>query len=238
MYCPKCGTFNNDFVKYCYKCGNQLKFDNNENQNQNGFDPNVNNQNGFNQNGFNQNGYNQNGYNQNNFNQNYNPYSQNNYNYYNEPYAGFWKRVAAYLIDGVIIYIVSVMINIILVVALGINTALLSSFANNYSFAESSIPAELVTYYLVAILINVIISWLYFALMESSSKQGTIGKLAVGIKVTDYDGNKISFIRATGRYFGKIISSFILGIGFLMAGFTERKQALHDYLASTYVVNK
>ncbi len=80
--------------------------------------------------------------------------------------------------------------------------------------------------------------WLYFALMESSVKQGTLGKMALGIIVTDANGNRISFGRATGRYFGKIISGAILCIGYIMAGFTEKKQALHDMIAGCLVVNK
>jgi uncharacterized RDD family membrane protein YckC len=79
--------------------------------------------------------------------------------------------------------------------------------------------------------------WLYFALMESSAKGATLGKRALGIKVTDMSGNRISFGRATGRYFGKIVSGVILYIGFLMAGFTQQKQALHDIMASCLVVN-
>lgn len=80
--------------------------------------------------------------------------------------------------------------------------------------------------------------WLYFALMESSGQQGTIGKMALGIKVTDMNGNRIGFGRATGRYFGKIISSLTLTIGYIMAGFTQQKQALHDIIAGCLVINK
>ena len=72
--------------------------------------------------------------------------------------------------------------------------------------------------------------------MESSSKQATLGKLALGIVVTDLNGNRISFGRATGRYFGKIVSGMIFAIGYIMAGITERKQALHDIMASCLVV--
>ena len=72
--------------------------------------------------------------------------------------------------------------------------------------------------------------------MESSAKQATVGKMALGIIVTDLDGRRIGFGRATGRYFAKILSALTLGIGFLMAGFTERKQALHDMVASCLVV--
>lgn len=91
---------------------------------------------------------------------------------------------------------------------------------------------------MVTWLLTAVAGWLYFALMESSKFQGTIGKLALGIVVTDMDGNKVSFGKATGRYFGKIISAIILYVGFMMAGFTEKKQGLHDILAGTLVWKK
>lgn len=87
-------------------------------------------------------------------------------------------------------------------------------------------------------LVTIVIAWLYFALMESSKLQATIGKMVVGAMVTDLEGNRISFGRATGRYFGKILSGIILLIGYIMAGFTEKKQALHDMLAGTLVWKK
>ncbi len=78
--------------------------------------------------------------------------------------------------------------------------------------------------------------WLYYALMESSKYQATLGKMALNIKVTDLAGNKLTFARATGRYFGKILSGLILCIGYLMVIWTEKKQGLHDILAKTLVV--
>jgi uncharacterized RDD family membrane protein YckC len=78
--------------------------------------------------------------------------------------------------------------------------------------------------------------WLYFALFESGKAQATPGKMAMGIKVVDDVGQRIGFGRATGRYFGKIVSGLILNIGYLLAGWTARKQALHDMMASTLVV--
>jgi uncharacterized RDD family membrane protein YckC len=78
-------------------------------------------------------------------------------------------------------------------------------------------------------------SWLYEALMESSSYQATLGKMIFGMKVTDLSGNRISFERATGRHFAKYLSGMILGIGYIMVGLTERKQGLHDLLAGTLV---
>jgi Tfp pilus assembly protein PilE len=78
--------------------------------------------------------------------------------------------------------------------------------------------------------------WLYFALMHSSARQATLGKMAFGIKVTDLAGERVSFLRATGRYFATWVSSILLAVGFLMAGLTARKQALHDMIAGTLVV--
>jgi uncharacterized RDD family membrane protein YckC len=78
--------------------------------------------------------------------------------------------------------------------------------------------------------------WIYEASLESSSKQATVGKMALGLKVTNEQGARISFARASARYFSKILSRMILLIGYIMAGFTARKQALHDIIAGTLVV--
>jgi uncharacterized RDD family membrane protein YckC len=83
---------------------------------------------------------------------------------------------------------------------------------------------------------GIVINWLYYALLESSFKQATLGKMALGLKVTDMEGKRISFGQATGRYFAKILSGLILCIGYLMAAFTEKKQALHDIIVGTLVV--
>ena len=85
---------------------------------------------------------------------------------------------------------------------------------------------------------SIISNWLYFTLFESSSLQATPGKMALGIIVTDLSGNRISFARANGRYWGKTLTGLTLGIGWIMAGFTRKKQALHDILAGTLVVKK
>ena len=79
---------------------------------------------------------------------------------------------------------------------------------------------------------------IYHAVMESSNIQGTFGKMILKIKVTDINGNRLSFIRAALRAFGKIISIFTLGIGFLPILFTKNRQSLHDIIAGTVVVNK
>ena len=78
--------------------------------------------------------------------------------------------------------------------------------------------------------------WIYEAAMLSSEWQATIGKRVMSIAVTGIDGGRISFARATGRHFAKYLSTLIIFIGFIMAAFTQRKQALHDLIAETLVV--
>jgi len=80
--------------------------------------------------------------------------------------------------------------------------------------------------------------WLYEAFMTSSEWQATVGKRVMSIVVTDLNGNRMSFARATGRHFAKYISVFLLGIGFVIAAFTAKKQALHDMIAETLVMKR
>jgi uncharacterized RDD family membrane protein YckC len=81
--------------------------------------------------------------------------------------------------------------------------------------------------------------WLYYAYLESGEKQATWGKQVLGIYVTDLSGNRVTFARASGRYFARLITGMIpLAIGYIMAGFTERKQALHDMIASCLVLRR
>jgi uncharacterized RDD family membrane protein YckC len=140
-------------------------------------------------------------------------------------YAGFWLRVVAYIIDAIVMWIPAFIISFIFGVS-------------NMSFdPQNQQPSDIFTgAYFGSMFLNMVIYWLYFALMESSAKQATLGKMALKLKVTDMQGNRIGFGQATGRFFGKIVSGMILMIGFIMAGFTEKKQALHDIMASTLVV--
>ena len=85
---------------------------------------------------------------------------------------------------------------------------------------------------------GLIVGWLYYALMECASRQGTVGKMALGIKVTDLYGRPITFARATGRYFGKFISAIIFLVGYLMVALSPKKQGLHDMIAGCLVVNR
>ena len=129
-------------------------------------------------------------------------------------YAGFWRRFAAYLIDYILISVVG-----------GIAFFILTAIADD--------AGAVIGYILWFILFFV-----YFAYMESSESQATVGKIALGIQVTDLQGNRIAFGKALGRNVAKILSSLILYIGFIMAAFTAKKQALHDMIAGTLVVKK
>jgi uncharacterized RDD family membrane protein YckC len=137
-----------------------------------------------------------------------------------QPYAGFWLRFVAYIIDSILLQIV-----------LGVLSAFLGMGAGLAGAGSDA----LIGVQLGSVSVMLVGQWLYFAFMESSTWQASLGKKALGLVVTDEHGERISFGRATGRYFGKILSSLILLIGYMMAGWTERKQALHDMLASTLV---
>jgi uncharacterized RDD family membrane protein YckC len=132
-------------------------------------------------------------------------------------YGGFWIRLVAYIIDAILISIVMGVV----AVALGVN------FMNAQNLEQYDPTFNLV---------SLVIGWLYFALMESSERGATVGKMAMGLRVVTNEGQRLSFLNATGRYFAKIISAMILCIGFIMIGFTERKRGLHDMIASTLVI--
>lgn len=141
-------------------------------------------------------------------------------------YAGFWIRFLAYLIDSVLLGVVAMPIWF-LAVGLGAVGAKSSPDA-----AAMAMLGMMPLFFLG----SVVGGWLYFALMESSTKQGTVGKMALKLRVTDVDGHSITFGRATGRYFAKMINSFTFFIGWIMAGFTAKKQGLHDMIAGTVVL--
>jgi uncharacterized RDD family membrane protein YckC len=147
-------------------------------------------------------------------------------------YAGFWLRFVAIIIDGIIIEVVLGIPFFLLLGGAGILRAMMSG----------NPPEDYLAQFFGAIalfsLAAFVARWFYFALFESSSWQATPGKRALGLYVTDLAGQRISFGRASGRFFGKIVSSLTLMIGYIMAGFTERKQALHDMIAGTLVLRK
>lgn len=158
------------------------------------------------------------------------------------PYAGFWLRLVAELIDGLVLGIPLGLILLGCFVLLG-GTAWMH--AHEGMHIDPSQGAEFATAFVAAvfaylafvILLLVTINWLYYSLMESSVHQATLGKMALSLRVTDMNGRRLSFAHATGRFFAKVLDRMIpLYIGFIMAGFTEKKQALHDMIASTLVI--
>lgn len=139
-------------------------------------------------------------------------------------YAGFWRRFAASVIDGVLVVYFASSLRWV------IADYLRFMFEGEFDYDEAQQLA-----YGIWTLQILFVRWCYFAGMESSPLQATAGKWLVGIQVVNHKNARISFGQATGRYFGKMLSGLILYIGYLMAGFSYRKQALHDQMANTFV---
>lgn len=130
-------------------------------------------------------------------------------------YIGFWKRVGAYVLDFIIIFIIVFVFGFFGVLWFGDAAVFSDSFYDIF---------------------GIVLTWLYFAWYESSDKQATPGKMAIHAKVVDTDGYRLTFGRATGRHFAKILSGIILGVGFLIVAFHPEKKGLHDHIANTYVI--
>jgi uncharacterized RDD family membrane protein YckC len=130
-------------------------------------------------------------------------------------YAGFWRRVGAAIIDGIILGIAGTIIGL------------------PFGRVDPADPTSN-----IASFIGFVVGVVYYVFMESSSRQATLGKMALGLKVTDLQGVRISPGTALVRYLAKFLSAIILLIGFLMVAFTARKQGLHDIIAKTLVVKQ
>lgn len=155
-------------------------------------------------------------------------------------YAGFWLRFVAYIIDNIIIQIIQSFVIIPVLGVMGIGFASASAFDwDDISGAETvGMLIAFISAMSALVIVSLIIQVLYYALMESSKNKATLGKMALGLEVVDMDGKKLDFGKALIRQLGKIISGMIFLIGYIMAGFTEKKQALHDIIAGTLVVKK
>lgn len=152
-------------------------------------------------------------------------------------YAGFWLRFLAFLIDNVVMGIGFVLILIPLIFLTGLG-GFLSQIHPDEELNDAGI-FMLIGLIFLAATVSLVLTWLYHALMESSEWQATFGKRALGLVVTDMAGQRISFMRSTGRHFGKLITNLVPAfIGYIMAGFTEKKQALHDVLAGCLVMRR
>ncbi len=152
-------------------------------------------------------------------------------------YAGFWLRFVALLIDSFILGIPLFFVIVIVASAMGISAALQNFRPGDSADALFAILGA--GFILVVVLVATAGTWLYYAGFESSGWQATPGKKVLGLYVTDIAGRRISFARATGRFFGKLLSGHLtIYIGYIMAGFTEKKQALHDMIASCLVLRR
>lgn len=131
-------------------------------------------------------------------------------------YGGFWRRLAAFIIDFLTMLVPLYLLTLVLAAVVSTDAATLERLSSIVSTA---------------------FWWLYFALMESSSWQASIGKRAMSLRVTDSAGERLSLLRALLRFAAKYLSLVPLGIGFLLVGWTRRKQGLHDLIVRTCVVH-
>lgn len=144
-------------------------------------------------------------------------------------YAGFWIRVVAGILDSIVLFIAFILL-------LSIHAGLVFLFNPHRFFNHHTVDNMVLAFLMLYVFATTIAYYLYFALLESSPWQATIGMKACGLKITDINFKRISFWRALGRELCAILSGFILYIGFFMIAFTKRKQGLHDLIADTYVV--
>ena len=140
-------------------------------------------------------------------------------------YGGFWIRFIAAVVDGILIQVIVLPVSFIIGIFIGIAGVA----------AHSTGPGLQLTSAALGGMVGALGAWLYSAMMESSTRQATLGKMIFGMKVTDLEGRRLTFGRATARHFAKYLSALILFIGYIMAGFTEKKQALHDMIVGTLV---
>ena len=129
-------------------------------------------------------------------------------------YAGFWRRAAAFGLDQLIPLVFTLPASLLVV--------------------DSNSNEELIVFNLI----GMVLAWLYYAVQESSKHQATFGKRIMGLVVADMNGQRLSFARASGHHFARILSAITLMFGYFMALFTERRQTLHDKLAGAVVLSR
>ena len=137
-------------------------------------------------------------------------------------YAGFWLRLVAGAIDGGILLIV------VWLFSLAFNVNIASPVHEGADFLNFRLFE----------LVSIFSAWLYFAVMESTTPQATVGKLFMGLYVTDTEGECLAFSRASIRYWLKYVSILTFLVGFVMAAFTRQKQALHDKVVHSLVLKR
>jgi len=154
-------------------------------------------------------------------------------------YAGLGRRFVAFIVDIILIALFGIIVVAFFNQANGIMYLyyLVALHAPISSLTEAGTPIAALGPIVASVgLLVVVVPWLYYAGFESSRGQATPGKVLMRLEVTDLEGNRISFARATLRFFGKFISTLIIFIGFLMIGFTKKRQGLHDKIAGCLVL--
>ncbi len=150
-------------------------------------------------------------------------------------YAGFWRRAFAFIADSLLLGVLFSPLNMLF---LNGDKRWEEIFEHNFKNPKDLwLPTiDLLIHQSWLVIITGFITFFYYASFESSRLQATPGKLAIGIRVTDSLGQKLTFWMAAGRYVSRFVTQITLGIGYIMAGFTPKAQALHDELADTLVV--
>ena len=149
-------------------------------------------------------------------------------------YAGFWLRFVAVILDGLILGVVTSALSFPIIGLTGLGAAIRGIHPGREP--DPAFIAAILAAVPLLIAVGVLTKWLYYAYCESSEWQATPGKKVLNLRVTDLNGQRISFGRASGRFFAKYISALTMLIGYILAGFTERRQALHDMIAGTLVL--
>jgi uncharacterized RDD family membrane protein YckC len=143
-------------------------------------------------------------------------------------YASLWRRILAFAVDLFLLGLLSGL--------------LLQPFIDFLGFRELAATRQhpfgvvVLRTYGVWVLFSIVGAWLYFALQESSTNQATVGKRLFGLRVYTRDEQRISFGKASLRFWAKLLSACILGAGFLMALSNSERRALHDLLSRTQVL--
>lgn len=143
----------------------------------------------------------------------------------NMTYAGFWIRFVAKIVDGLILTVINMLINF------AVGAVLTTNVSNPEDFSAAMVP----------VLINGLLNWavnIFYVVWFVGKHAATPGKMICGLKIVTPDGGRVSYLRALGRAFAEILSSIILCIGYIMAGFDSEKRALHDRICSTRVIKK
>ncbi|HXW55781.1 MAG TPA: RDD family protein [Candidatus Cybelea sp.] len=153
------------------------------------------------------------------------------------PYAGFWLRLVAYIIDTALLGVGMLVVVFAAVAVVG--AGFLRNLGSDMDGADNLFAGIGILIVLGIAFLLLGAGWIYYAWFESSRHQATPGKLSLGLMVTDMQGRRVTFARASGRFFAKIITDLIpFFIGYILAGCTEKKQALHDMIASCLVLRR